>query len=223
MDYGILTLRGIEDYWDQHDGESVFSDVVLPEGLSKDVLVPFIITRAGDFPLLQPDPDYIRHMTTNWFAAHYDNFEAWLKALELAKDTNPLENYDRTEEWHDRGNSTTQDSGTDSGTTTDNNRKTHMEGDSINTVAAFNSSSYEPHDKTHTESDATANGSTTNTMQYGRKSTYTPNLDKTGHVHGNIGTVTMQDMLQQQIDVYAWNIYEEIARMYIVEFCIPIY
>lgn len=222
LEYGMITLMGIEEFYNEHDGKSVFDDIRLPEGIDKDVLVPFIITRAGDMPLLYTNPYYIQGMTTNWFAAHYDNFEAWLKALELAKETNPLENYDRTEEWHDRGKSETKESDSDTTTTTDNNRQTHLVGDSTDTVAAFNSSSYEPHDKTHVDNTSTASGSTTNKTDYGRKSTYTPNLDRTGHVHGNIGTVTMQDMLKQQIEVYAWNVYEEIARMYVSEFCIPI-
>lgn len=44
-----------------------------------------------------------------------------------------------------------------------------------------------------------------------------------GHVHGNIGVTTSQQMLQQELDIAQWNIYEHITDLFLNEFVIPIY
>ena len=41
--------------------------------------------------------------------------------------------------------------------------------------------------------------------------------------YGNIGVTTSQQMLQSELDIQKWNIYEHIADMIISEFCIMIY
>lgn len=41
--------------------------------------------------------------------------------------------------------------------------------------------------------------------------------------YGNIGVTTSQQMLQSELDIQRWNIYEQIADMFISEFCLMIY
>lgn len=41
--------------------------------------------------------------------------------------------------------------------------------------------------------------------------------------YGNIGVTTSQQMLQQELDIARWNIYQQIADMFIEEFCITVY
>lgn len=45
----------------------------------------------------------------------------------------------------------------------------------------------------------------------------------TFRAYGNIGVTTSQQMLQAELDIDKWNIYEQIADMFISEFCIMIY
>lgn len=44
-----------------------------------------------------------------------------------------------------------------------------------------------------------------------------------GRIHGNIGVTTSQQMLQQELDIAEWNIYEHITDLFLTEFVIPIY
>ena len=43
------------------------------------------------------------------------------------------------------------------------------------------------------------------------------------HIHGNIGTITSQSMLESELNINAWNIYEHITDLFLTEFVIPIY
>lgn len=47
--------------------------------------------------------------------------------------------------------------------------------------------------------------------------------DETVTVKGNIGVTTSQQMLKDELNIAKWNIYENIATMFINDFCTPIY
>ena len=40
---------------------------------------------------------------------------------------------------------------------------------------------------------------------------------------GNIGVTTSQQMLQSELDIARWNLYEHIADLFCSEFCIMVY
>ena len=44
-----------------------------------------------------------------------------------------------------------------------------------------------------------------------------------GRIHGNIGVTTSQQMLQQELDLGYWNIYDKITQLFLQEFVIPVY
>ena len=220
-----ITLSGIEDYWNKHEHRSLFDDIDLPEGIDKDILVPYIITRAGDFPVIYIDPDYLYHMTTLWFSAFKPNFTKILRAL--TEEYNPLHNYDRTEdEFHlnngarvasgsNTNSRTSSSSGTGSGSSTTENK-----------VSAFNSSEYSNKDKTQiTSSDSTTSSGTVSDRG---SSSDNENTEDKGERHlrafGNIGTTTSMTMLTEEVEGrQKYNIFEIISTMYIREFCVPIY
>ena len=47
--------------------------------------------------------------------------------------------------------------------------------------------------------------------------------EHTGHLYGNIGVTTSQQMLQSELDIAKWNIYDHISDLFLQEFTIPIY
>ena len=47
--------------------------------------------------------------------------------------------------------------------------------------------------------------------------------DHIAHIHGNIGVTTSQQMLQAELDIDMWNVYEHITDLFLNEFVIPIY
>ena len=47
--------------------------------------------------------------------------------------------------------------------------------------------------------------------------------DHVGHIHGNIGVTSSQDLLSQQLSISEWNIYEHVTDLFLTEFVIPVY
>lgn len=111
------------------------------------------------------------------------------------------------------------------------------------TKSAFDSSSYSPYEKTQTVDDSltqtTTDGqtqtSTTSAITTGSDASGTSKNDETrnntgqfenvheGHMYGNIGVMSSQDMFLQEVDVAMFNLYERIADIFIQEYCIPVY
>ena len=110
---------------------------------------------------------------------------------------------------------------------------------SIDTVSAYDSNLFENDKKndvstsnettsnTTTENIRTDNlnesktGSSHNTRTDNLKESYTSN--RHGRLHGNIGVTTSQQMLQSELDIAKWNIYEQITDLFLNEFCIMVY
>lgn len=52
---------------------------------------------------------------------------------------------------------------------------------------------------------------------------YDRDFDHVGRVHGNIGVTTSQMMLQSELDIQAWNIYQHIADIFCKEMLITVF
>ena len=222
----IVTLRGIEDYFEEHNGKTLFDEIRLPEGISKDILVPFIITRAGDFPVMIIDPDYIYKMTINFFDAWYDNFDRINKAF--SADYDPLENYNRKETEYSAGSdakvSTTNTDAQRSSAATTNGSGHSQSTDKIS--ADDDQNSFVNRDQNITDSnDTTASSGIVKDTGVVTDNEKKQRADqRTLHAFGNIGTMTSQMMLESEIKLRAdFNIMEFIADKYVEEFCVPIY
>ena len=231
MSVAKITLMG-QEIWLQKNNHSVFDLLTLPDGIEKDNVVDNIVLECGEFETLYSDPYFMRSAIGVWSNKHYRTFEKWINALNL--EYNPLENYDRQEDWTDTGDENTKVKFTDD-TTTETDSSTTSEGSSNqngNTedlVSAFDSSSYqesEKHvidtDEDHTD-EVTSNTTLTNDSEQnteGEKDT----IDKhTGRIHGNIGVTTSQQMLQAELDIARFNIIQEITNLFMTELCICVY
>lgn len=161
---------------------------------SADTLLAALINRGASFCVLYPDPDYFQLMNGAWWDRWKGAFEKWFTALSL--EYNPIENYDRIENWTDSGESGSEISS--SGTT---------EGQ----VSAFDSSSYSPHDKEINSSGSEASASNTDEHE--------------GRIHGNIGVTTSQQMLESEMVLQQkWgNLYNHIADVFISEMLVAVY
>lgn len=231
MSIAKITLTS-QEIWLQKNNQSVFDLLNLPEGIEKDNVVDNIILECGEFETLYSDPSFMRSAVGVWSNKHYRTFKKWITALNL--EYNPLENYDRQEDWTDTGDENTKVKFTDD-TTTETDSSTTSEGSSNqngNTedlVSAFDSNTYqesEKHvidtDEDHTD-EVTSNTTLTNDSEQnteGEKDT----IDKhTGRIHGNIGVTTSQQMLQSELDIARFNIIQEITNLFMTELCICVY
>lgn len=97
--------------------QSLFDNLNLPAGIDKDTVVDNILLEGGDFEVLYADPYFMRAAIGTWSSKHYRTFEKWITALNI--EYNPLENYDRQENWTDTldSDTTNQNSTSDSDTT----------------------------------------------------------------------------------------------------------
>lgn len=221
-----ITLIGIENYL--NPDRSVFDKMEMPEGVDRDVLIGAILMRCQEFELLYSDPDFLIDAVNIWSRKNYMTFEKWVKALNIKYD--PLYNYDRTEEYTDThsGNYNKQGSGNSSGNTSTTN-DLHSTNDVTNTHSekAFNDTTLVNTQTDVTDQDTSDTGSVTgNYSNYNSDSEngtdgYT-NIHK-ARLYGNIGVTTSQQMLQSELDIAAWNMYEHIADLFASEFCIMVY
>lgn len=204
MSSAKLTLIGLYEY-DPH----LFDNLNLPEGIDKDTLVESILTRSGDFEALFPDPVYMKYAIGAWARKWQPTFIRWITALSIEYE--PLENYDRYEHWTDNKDSQVYGAaiGSTSGktdSTTTNKVSADDAGD------AFTS-------RDQTEIHGTDSGSSLSNTS----NTVDDDNEHDGHIHGNIGVTTSQQMLLSELDLGYWNIYEKITDLFLTEFVIPIY
>lgn len=290
---------GTETYLNQKSTSQSISDewTLDNESYDKDVLLATIVQTGGQFEPLYSDPDYFRLHCGYWWNKWKRTFQKWFDAFDI--EYNPLENYDRQEQWHedttDTGSESTEHSqttkvdddssyakqgadqikeegtgaysksGTDDEQLSGKDQVDHdynKDIDTENSVSAYDSSSYSPHDKSHT--DDVLNTENTDTT-YGRKSdrdysesgesednketnrswsesgkaaddsttdvegasatdrSNDRDFDHSGRVHGNIGVTTSQQMLQSELEVQAWSIYQHIADLFCKELLITVY
>ena len=193
-------VQSITDTWSFAEGIEVTFD--------KDLLLSAIINRAASFPVAYPDPDYFYNMSSAWWAKWSDNFLRWLRVLEA--EYNPIENYDRQEEWHD--DITDDNTITDTGTVGTSGSNT-----STNEVSAFDAGTYQPKNKV---TDALG---TTDTRNLTNKIDNDRDIDHKGRIHGNIGTMTTQSMATEEIRLRYNNVYNLMADVFCKEMLVTVY
>ena len=212
--------------------ETLFDLLELPEGIDKELVVDNILLQGGEFEVLYADPEFMRNAIGMWGRKHYYTFEKWIAAQAI--EYNPLENYDRMEDWSDTGNrGESSQARRDSGNTRtfDNQDKRTLDTDSNteNTVSAYDSSDYQPSDNSDTKNTGTDTVDYSGTIkdEYGEGSSGHTTENKkdvhTGRIHGNVGITTSQKMLEEEYNIARFNIVEQITDIFLLEFTIPVY
>ena len=243
MSSAKITTVGFYQYMNAYNND-LFGLLNLPPGIDKDTLVNNIMLRGGEFEVVYSNPDFYKSAIGLWSNKHYRTFEKWINALNI--DYNPLENYDRMEEWSDKGSRTNTGTVSDSGlrkntgtqsteTIGNDNFKGSGNSTSSDEISAYNSNSFQNDKKNTTntsnssETNTKTNSTRTDNLSESNSNTRTDNLsektnsDRIGRAHGNIGVTTSQQMLQSELDIAKWNIYEQITDLFLSEFCIMVY
>lgn len=291
MSSAKITLFTFAKYMQQHN-DDLFSNLLLPSGLSRDTLIENILLRGGEFEVIYSDPVFMQYAIGTWSKKWYRTMDKWLQALAI--DYNPLENYDRYENIQDKNTNDRILNNQDENIINTQDLRT-LDTDILNTrnlmdeetrnlqdketrdlqdittydhdteveqlVSAYDSSSYQPSSKTlNKDSDSDHNTVTldqdgTDTFEHtgkdvfnhtgydSSKNTGTDRLNRTGsetavhsgtindnefndhigHIHGNIGVTSSQDLLAQELSIDEWNVYEHVTDLFLTEFVIPIY
>lgn len=222
-----FTLIGTYQYYHNAGGD-LFELMDLPTGINKDTLCSNILLQGGEFEVQHGNPQFIHNAIGIWSQAWKESFQRWVDALAI--EYAPLENYDRMEHWTDEKDLTNNldSTGTsDSVGTADTTDTITSSSTTENTKSAYDSITYQPNDKSETDSTSTevVDTDTTDRTTTTLSSDTVVNDDNehNGRIHGNIGVTTSQQMLNQELDLGYWNLYQRITQLFLQEFVIPVY
>lgn len=197
-----MTLIGMEKYMNKMN-DSIFAYMSMPDFINTEVLEKNILLRSGEFEVLYSDPDFLKELIGMWSTKYRWTIDHWISALENVDNFNPLENYDRTEEWN-----------TD--TTSENTSSSNSSNDSTSTdsVTAYDSNNLQTASQNHTVDTNTASANLDASA----------NEKRTGRAHGNIGVTSLSQLfVEYQKNTATWNIYEKITDIFLAEFIIPVF
>lgn len=196
-----LTLLGLYQYMnDQND--PLFKNLSVPAEMDKDKLIEAILYKGAEFGVLYPDPYFMQALIKVWSDRYHHTMERWARALAIEYD--PLENYDRREEWLDTGARSKTGNSSRLGTEIDSAAKAGNSsriGSDVGTNAKDGSGSSSD-TLASTSSESTANSNSANQTTAGTKtsdqteehkvsaydSTAYQNKDKTETTSGNTDT-----------------------------------
>lgn len=125
-----ISIAGLYAYDD-----TIFDNMTIPEGVNKDTLVFNLISETAELEVLYPDAPLMKEMVKIWSAKEMPVWELMYRTTTL--EYNPIENYDRIEEFTDVNS-----------------------GHAISRVAAFNENSLTPSGDGDTNSTSTRTGRT---------------------------------------------------------------
>ena len=210
----LLTVEGLYNY-----DNTLFDGFNVPDGLVKQIAIDAILMRTRELEILYPDFTYMKNRITIWSNKYQINWKKLYDTTVL--EYNPIENYDRMEDWTDTDDETTSSA-------RDNTIKSTSTNEIMNSVnitdqnTAFNAGLAD-HAKQITDGDTTENGSITNTEKENVNDGRTEKHTKTGRAHGNIGVTTSQQMIQSERDLVVFNLYDVVAESFIENFCLMVY
>lgn len=194
----LMTVEGLYNYKD-----TLFNEFNVPEGMDKQIAIDTICMRSRELEVLYPNLEFFAMRIGIWSRKHQYNWKKLYDTMLL--EYNPIENYDRMEEWNDTdtesGSSTVTNEIMSSGTITEQN-------------TAFNAGLAD-HAKEISDNDTTNNGSGTNKRD--------AKHSRSGRAHGNIGVTTSQQMIESERKVAMFNIYDVIAESFVENFCLMVY
>lgn len=203
MSRATLSLLGLYHY-----DNTIFNELVLPEGMDKQLYINNLLMETAEMEVLLSNPATMRFLIGIWSSAHLDS---WQKMWDTTKlEYNPIENYDRQEEWTDKNKTDSKVQSTDVGIGTNHSTD-------ISKAAGFDSGDL----VTTGQND---NDSKNESSQIGNSfGNSNEELKHTGRVHGNIGVTTSQQMIEEERRVADWNMYEYLIDKFKQQFLLLVY
>lgn len=214
-----ITLIGFNKYMSDIN-DDLFSNLSVPTGIDRDLLINNILMKGGEFEVLYSDPYFMQNMIGVWSGKWQHTMERWINALLI--DYAPLENYDRMENWVDNGTNLEEISHKENAIGNDYSNSSG-DGTNTNTVSAYDAGTYQPHDQAISNTSGTNLSSSLTSTDGTSDITRTNAALHSGRTHGNIGVTTSQQMLQSELDLYKWNLYDEITNLFLNELTIYVY
>lgn len=215
MEKMTISFLGLYNY-----NENLFDLFNLPADVVRDTVINRILAESADLELIYPDWETCYWMLQLFSLSNLTRWEKLYATTQL--EYNPIENYDRSEEWTDSG--TGEQSYSDknnSETTTHSNGS----GDSNSTASAvaFNSGEYRDTGRTHGDNSTTTDGTSSSNNTGSGDSQTKGETTHTGRIHGNIGVTTTQQMIESERQLHKFCLEDLIVKETIRFFCVLVY
>lgn len=191
----VLSILGL---WTADN--SIFDLLNVPDGVEKQKVVDNILLQCADVSFVYSDPNTAKYAIGLWSDK---NSLTWVKMYETTVvEYNPIENYDRKEDWTDtrQTNSTV-------------NQTTSAESENTNKVHGFEENAI----VTANIEDSTGKGKSDS------ESNENETMIHTARMHGNIGITTNQEMLEAERELVQFNMIDYITKSFQKEFCVMVY
>lgn len=85
---------------------SILNDIILPEGIDKQLFINELLLSCGEFGVIYTDPGFLKFAVAHWANKWNHTFAEWLKGI--TAEYNPIYNYDRYEESTDTDSKTSR-------------------------------------------------------------------------------------------------------------------
>lgn len=246
-----ITLIGFNQWMLDHN-DDLFKNLSIPSGIDKNTLINTILMRAGEFEVLYSNPYFMQDIIGTWSAKWQHTMQKWYDALQIKYDPlnnyDRTEIYtDIRSEGEKTSNTLKENNQNSSSENIERNEnalgsdssESTGDGTTTNTVSAYDASTYQPHDQATSDTSGT-NISNSLTSTQGETSrnisdinykdadsntdrSLESSIEHSAHLYGNIGVTTSQQMLESELDIAKWNLYEQIADLFVNEFCIYVY
>lgn len=211
-----ISLLGMYGYFAEKN-EDLFEYLVLPEGMDKETFTDTLFLDYGERAVLYSNPDMLQRMIGTWSSKW--SLELSRIAKTLLEDYEPLWNIDRYEDVTDKtaDKATENISGTLSATNGTTNAQTIE-----NTTSAYNSSQYEPDNKSQVNGSGSENISQTSGSSKGNK--FDRDFEHDGHYFGNGGVTSSQALVREEISLREkYNLYHEACKLFSDDLLLYIY
>ena len=181
-----ITLNG----WLQYD-PTIFDGVILPEDYDRDALLAEIMSRSGELYTYHQVPYVLKENIRLWFSRNFLNFDRMMAAL--MAEYNPIENYDRHEDWIRTPNLTDEAKHTGSDNVAASGKdSTQLSGNDIDTLSGTDTDTLSGNDTTtrgytnyNESSTRTGDDTTERTVSAFDSGTYQP-AEKTVETFGSV-------------------------------------
>lgn len=191
----VLSILGL---WTADN--TIFDLLNVPEGVEKQKVVDNILLQCADVSFIYSNPNTAKYAIGLWSDK---NALTWVKMYETTViEYNPIENYDRKEDWTDTRQTDNTVNQTTNANSTNTNKVHGFEAEAIVTANIEESS---------------GNGTSDSKSNEQETATHTARL------HGNIGVTTNQQMLEAERELVKFNMVDFITKSFQKEFCVMVY
>ena len=216
--------------------DGILGELVVPDGVDVELVKDNLLAETAELEVLYPDAIFMQAMIGRWSAKELPIWERLYKTTLL--EYNPIENYDRMEEWteaEDTKKNTEADATGTSRTDTDGTSTRQSNTDGVindqKYVSAYNEIEFTPterdnntqNEKNESEQKDVGTVSVKTSAENTTDETGNRNLLRKGRAHGNIGVTTSQQMIEAERDVALYNIIDVIINSFKNRFCLQVY